>query len=622
MTSDAASKLGADIVGWTPGPETRGTLSLVWSCVITIFACTWTVLHLNVPGRDEKPLAIALRKAKWMAINMFFPEFIFSKAVCDLRLALDELRDFEENLLSLKKSSDCLRLDPSESTSTENIQKSPRRRKVPVRWRTIQTWTIVHSYYAQMGGLLHPSPTKPYQGSAKDQSYDPIYYCLTGSKLTSRYRWNLNQPPPLDNLILRDRDVKDKSKADWLLKTIAVFQIAWLILGVTIRGIIGLPITQLEIATVSFAVMAMLTYAANWWKPKDISQPTILQKFRGRSEVEVQSGSQTQSFMRWIWSPAKAADEARIVQDVSRVPNDVVSMEGHAPYMIVLMTFSSLAFGALHCLAWNFEFPSRTELLAWRVASLVAAVLPATTLGISLLLIYLITDHVELILLEQFLAKLEPLLESNPYWLQRSSVENPDRKPENVTTPMHTPETSQNGYEPQTEEESNQQDNQQTGNSTEYWQFYRAIKEFRRLWGQAQEMRPDRKSTASRADILRYSWFASAKRLKDCSHSHVVRQYEDFIRAKDETSMRYVYRLPSDIERIGQAHDEVMGNYEKSVSLRKALKPLPQALVVCSGVIYAVARLTTLVLMFTCLRQTPVGVYQVTPWIKFLPNIS
>ncbi|KAG7041283.1 Major facilitator superfamily domain general substrate transporter protein [Colletotrichum scovillei] len=47
MATGAANTSTPDLVGWVAGPETRGTLTLVWSCVITIFACTWTVLHLN-----------------------------------------------------------------------------------------------------------------------------------------------------------------------------------------------------------------------------------------------------------------------------------------------------------------------------------------------------------------------------------------------------------------------------------------------------------------------------------------------------------------------------------------------------------------------------------------------
>ncbi|RWA03595.1 hypothetical protein EKO27_g11510 [Xylaria grammica] len=92
------------IVGWQAGPTDRGTLTLVYSCLITIFACTWTVLHLNVPAINDGPWKLAMRKAKWMAITVLFPEFIFSKAICDLRLALHDLREFDKQARGRYKS--------------------------------------------------------------------------------------------------------------------------------------------------------------------------------------------------------------------------------------------------------------------------------------------------------------------------------------------------------------------------------------------------------------------------------------------------------------------------------------------------------------------------------------
>ena len=78
-------------VGWKAGPTQRGTLMLVYGCLSTIFASTWTVLHLNVPAPDDNAWTRGLRKTKWMAITILFPEFIFSKAVCELRLAVADL---------------------------------------------------------------------------------------------------------------------------------------------------------------------------------------------------------------------------------------------------------------------------------------------------------------------------------------------------------------------------------------------------------------------------------------------------------------------------------------------------------------------------------------------------
>ena len=79
------------MVGWTAGPTQRGTLMLVYGCLSTIFVSTWTVLHLNVPHPDDGVGTRTLRKMKWMAITILFPEFIFSKAVCELRLAVADL---------------------------------------------------------------------------------------------------------------------------------------------------------------------------------------------------------------------------------------------------------------------------------------------------------------------------------------------------------------------------------------------------------------------------------------------------------------------------------------------------------------------------------------------------
>lgn len=35
--------------GWQPEPDGRGSWSIVWSCLVTVFLCTWSALHLKVP---------------------------------------------------------------------------------------------------------------------------------------------------------------------------------------------------------------------------------------------------------------------------------------------------------------------------------------------------------------------------------------------------------------------------------------------------------------------------------------------------------------------------------------------------------------------------------------------
>jgi len=65
---------------WVASPEIRGTLGIVWSCLVTLVACIYTALHLNVPNRTGI-WDMALYKAKWAAVGLFVPEVLLYIAV-------------------------------------------------------------------------------------------------------------------------------------------------------------------------------------------------------------------------------------------------------------------------------------------------------------------------------------------------------------------------------------------------------------------------------------------------------------------------------------------------------------------------------------------------------------
>lgn len=76
-----------------------------------------------------------------------------------------------------------------------------------------------------MGGLLH------LYLPVDEQDKGPKYYALTGGKLSDRYLWECEgYDHPIQHLLLDKKDIEDKSKVDWLLKSLAVLQITWLIL--------------------------------------------------------------------------------------------------------------------------------------------------------------------------------------------------------------------------------------------------------------------------------------------------------------------------------------------------------------------------------------------------------
>ena len=56
--------------------DRRSLSDIVWSCFATIFACTWLSVHPNMPGPDEGPWKIALRRLELMFWSLIFPEMI------------------------------------------------------------------------------------------------------------------------------------------------------------------------------------------------------------------------------------------------------------------------------------------------------------------------------------------------------------------------------------------------------------------------------------------------------------------------------------------------------------------------------------------------------------------
>ncbi|KAI1151823.1 hypothetical protein F4825DRAFT_462315 [Nemania diffusa] len=386
-------------VGWQAGPTERGTLSLVYSCLITIFACTWTVLHLNVPKVDDGLWKLAFRKAKWMAITILFPEFIFSKAICDLRQALYDLREFDiiqaRGQQEHAGETEMSRLRGGATEGEDNNlsgRSSSSQEEIP-RVHKPQHWTITHAHLANMGGK----------------------YALTGSFLGSHYTWD--NAHPLHGLILDEEDINDKSKVDSLLRALTVLQALWVILTAIVRGANGLPVSQLEIATSAFSLSAAATYAASWWKPKDVSRPLQLQEPTDWPLITPDSTYIiVQRFVLRLTS-LFVAHHARFVTPPLRIPNDFVRMEGNIPLIFTLMACSSFVFGGIHLIAWNFEFPSYPELILWRVSSLTSSILPLITLGLNIYLNYRLTTHPTKHLIPWLSENLEPLEAlRGPFW--------------------------------------------------------------------------------------------------------------------------------------------------------------------------------------------------------------
>ncbi|KIK54787.1 hypothetical protein GYMLUDRAFT_120431, partial [Collybiopsis luxurians FD-317 M1] len=65
----------------------RSTSGIVWSCVTTIFACTWVAVHPNVPSIRASQRELFWRRVKKLIVALIAPEFIIIWAANQLRSA-------------------------------------------------------------------------------------------------------------------------------------------------------------------------------------------------------------------------------------------------------------------------------------------------------------------------------------------------------------------------------------------------------------------------------------------------------------------------------------------------------------------------------------------------------
>jgi hypothetical protein len=370
-------------VNFVSSVNARGTMDILWSCLFTILACTWTVLHLNVPEQreDRDPgwrgdikwaLHGSLTSAKWMLVTVLAPEVLLAKYTGD---SLSAWIDAE---------------DKKEFADKDDVP-----------------WTIVHSFFANMGGFAirsyipkrigkqnqagtqteHDRP----QGLDGDQEHEQPGNLITTTQTdtASLHRQELYHLVGDDIIELRRHGVlshlpcigleelQDRSKNDSLIRVIAVVQILWTVVQICTRAARHLAVSQLEIAVTAFAASAIVMYGLNWNKPKGVQVPITILQYNGKlpdaigtilgsashkrsQEPGLLASSTEQLFKRRQFEPGA---------HISNLDVNCISTVWEGVEILGLL-LGSVIFGGIHLAAWNFDFPTRIEQLLWRIASL------------------------------------------------------------------------------------------------------------------------------------------------------------------------------------------------------------------------------------------------------------
>ena len=168
-----------------------------------------------------------------------------------------------------------------------------------------------------------------------------------------------------------EEDIEDKSKRDWFANLIAALQFLQLVLSLIVRKTLGLAFSQLEAITLGFAICGATIYLIYLYKPQNVGTPFKLEG--GLADGgPIQYEKTFENF--WELLTNKEPDTADI-KPVDRIKNDNVPIVPNSLVhpAVFLLAFASGVFGAIHAIAWNFEFPTAAEKVCWRIATVVAA---------------------------------------------------------------------------------------------------------------------------------------------------------------------------------------------------------------------------------------------------------
>lgn len=90
--------------------------------------------------------------------------------------------------------------------------------------------------------------------------------------------WNMeDRVIQVDRPLITEEDIQDRSKNDAISKTLIILQTTWFVMQCIARWFSHLPITELEVVTLGFAMLNGITYGLWWHKPQNVGRPVFLE---------------------------------------------------------------------------------------------------------------------------------------------------------------------------------------------------------------------------------------------------------------------------------------------------------------------------------------------------------
>jgi hypothetical protein len=218
----------------------------------------------------------------------------------------------------------------------------------------------------------------------------------------------------IDWPMVTKKEIDDRSKGDFLSKSIAVFQTTWFIVQCIARGVAKITLTQMELATLAFSVLNIILCMLWWNKPLGVAypfpvyyrsavytptlrspssplflQPSTFTRFRADlSKRFTDKGifapiyiliidpfilvrSCVEGLITCDSLPLSYAQKFRVPTFYSPPPPDDRDMVA-----IFFGLCVGVIFGGIHCVGWSFGFPTVKEQYIWRTSAATITAIP------------------------------------------------------------------------------------------------------------------------------------------------------------------------------------------------------------------------------------------------------
>jgi len=437
----------------------RTLWSIIETCLATIFACVVTSVHPNIPGPEDGRWRKHYRLIGIILLGIFAPELVvtwagrqfvcarsFTKKMNDLIQSRNKAQvlevftspaptdgeyikiEFESNndisaetntlastLLNEESGLHASIKNTSQSSDIWMIKKREQAQQTcnaigtlactqhPVVTNRVGSWTLTHSFFAYMGGFML------YRGSER---------CgiVTAQHIHAELK---RSPPRIGPIDITKEEINDMSKVNVLSKGVAVIQIMWFVTRLIARNALSFSITPLEIGTMAFGLLCVLTYVLWMCKPyhaeqhqrlywissdevpknlhDDLAYCSIGDDGAINDDGSIQIGNSadeddslvasfprgTQTIMKLILVFYLGLSFGNYPFRISTLGGDDIITDSIMPFKrnrgstsLHIGLAASIIFGLVHLLAWFYIFPTSAERTLWQVSALVIALAP------------------------------------------------------------------------------------------------------------------------------------------------------------------------------------------------------------------------------------------------------